>query len=309
MKKLFLLPLIACSFTANSFALEFFAGQKDEGEKNHVFSTAQWTHTKDFVEPFTKTKPSGSNDYVGVRFGGYKLTIDKDIKISGFYVGANSDLIIDGRKVDLKRSVDIRTPSQSQNSRLILKPGSTLNVGSSINFGLYQYMKNSGDSTVIVEDSNLIIKNNLNYIPESGVAVNKKQAVWGVELTGKSYLEVKGNILIDPIFKDVPNEWLVKYTFTEKNGAIPRMVIAKDANLSSCAVAFNVKNSKPGKFVLIECISKKDGVKNLRYVSINGKRCAINETVPFGKNSTATLFIEPAGKDAKTANDLVVEIK
>ena len=311
-KALVLAAIATLTVAGNAWALDYFAGmfKAPMDQRKLKFSTCVWTRSNDYDMKPVKGKP-GPNDHMGVRYSKYFFEIDKDISVGSMYLGGDSTMFIKNHKVKIKRGIELRIATwKGQETRFMLE-NANVEFGGTFRYGIFDRSRMAGNATIYLDDSTLTIKGALNCMIEAGHTKNPNVAVIGVNLKGKSLLTVN-TVLIDSIFRDLPSEWLFKWTFSDKGGNLPKVVVKRDSLgpdgesvMKSCAVEINLDSPKAGKYVLMDFAKKKGGFVKGPWISINGKRCDIGEAVPFGEGGkrSATLSV------SEDTNNLILEVK
>ena len=305
----YILAASAVFLAADAHALLYSAGRvgATEDEKNLKWSDCKWYSNMDFETKANPGKP-GPSDIVGVRFGGYSLLIDSDVNAASFMVTDNSKATAEGRNIKLKRDLRISIGmSQNSHTKAIFK-GCNIDLGGAVTLAFWDQARAAGLATLDLENTKLTARGDLVVtIPANGRFTNKTRAGFIMALAGKSQVFFGGGALIDSIITELPKEWMVAFKFSAKEGSAPTLIFAKNANLNGCTFEIECDGSlKPGKYTLLELQNPKSVISPYA-LSFNGKPYTFGDTVSAG-GKTLKAYLGAAGKDAKTANDIILEV-
>ena len=84
----------------------------------------------------------------------------------------------------------------------------------------------------------------------------------------------------------------------------------KKADLASCDIEIKVdEKMKPGKYVLFEIDNSRGSIDKLNKLTVNSKECSLGDKVPLGEKREISVYAGGAGRDSRTKNDIIMEIK
>jgi len=310
MKKTSLIFAIIATSAGLAQALSYVAGgpSVDPKARDMKWSTNVWYNTALYASKPLPSKP-GSGDAVSVAWGPYSLDVDQDVNVQSLGVGEGAKLTAQKRNIRVKKTFGVSISSGGRKTAVKLED-CNLDFGSGISFGFYDKAQNAEGATVDFIDCNLISKGDfVVIIPANDRFTNKVAKGITATFAGRTKAVFGGGTLIDSIIKDNPKEWFMKWVFEEKDGKLPFVSFAKNAQINSLDVEVKLKSAlRPGKYPLLELGDKKCSL-SLRSITLNGKPYTLGDTAHAGASDVKIeITPSPTGKDVKTSNDLVLEV-
>ena len=306
-KHLIVVPVLIVSTSLS--AMDFICGQFGSPEKNLKYSTCDWTSAIHFTEKKLSGKP-GPNDLVWVREGGYHLEIDRDLSVKTFKVGFHASCTAEGRTLKTKGAYIQQISSGTGNDSVATFKNCVLDIGGIVEFGTHHESTSMSIAYLNLENSKFNAKGSMTFIVDSMKVKNEaSRAGIIINMTGKSELNINDELILDSLLRENPKEWIFKVAFNSKDGFIPKAHFKK-ADLASCDIEINVdEKMKPGKYVLFEIDNSRGTIGSLNKLIVNSKECSLGDSIPLGAKRKISVYAGAAGRDARTKNDIILEIK
>ena len=299
------------ALSANTlFSMAYFPGKfnSEEGERNLKWSTCVWGNNVNFETEFLPGKP-GPNDMVVVRPGRYEFELDGNYSVSEFATGDGSRSFATGKTFKFRRN--LRMTIATSNSSVTRQDWDkcVVDVGGPFEIRFWTEARQAGIAKLSMTDTKMSIRGDIScIIPANPILQNENRAGVEIAVEGDSLLQFAGGAVIDSLIEESNDQWMFKWTFSDKDGKLPKVTFAKRAEFNKCDLEVTVSDKvKSGKYGLIEFADKKSGLKDLRSVTVNGSEYKLGDAFKLG-NRTAKLMLAPSGKDASTPNDLVLDI-
>lgn len=308
MKKslLFTPLLLAC---AAAFSMQFYPGKYSATDRNVKWSNCFWGNNVNFETDPLPGKPGG-NDSVTVRPGPWSFEIDGNHTVAQFHTGDGAKSFAKGKNFKAKRKISFSLSAFTGGETRQIWEKCQVEVGGPLEITFWHQATSAGKALFSLVDSKFISKGDLICtVPANPIIKNTTRAGVEIRAEGASELSFNGGALIDSIFVDQNDQWFFKFNFKESNGKLPHIFFQRAAQFEKCDVEVTVSDKvKSGKYCLAEFQDKKSGLKDCRSVVFNGNAYNLGDTVKLGKHN-AKLYMGGFGKDSKTPNDLILEIK
>lgn len=311
MKKLISLSLVSILSASSAFALNFFAGRHNApyDERNIKWSNCTWGDNINFETSPLPSKP-GPNDSASSRYGNFTLNIDVDVNVLTLGCGDGSQNIAKGRTIRTKRNMTISIATFNSGESAMIFEKCNVDVGGSFNFTFWHEAKGAGIGRLSLTDTKMSVKGDLtSAIPANPLIQNGARAGVIVEVAGKSQLMFNGGAVMDSLHIDDPSQWILKFSFAESGGNVPKISFNKRAELAGSDIEVKLsKNVKTGKYALMEFNDRRSGIDKPNKITVNGEPYTFGSPIKVGEK-TAKIYLGAFGKDTRTPNDLILEVK
>ncbi len=308
MKKIYFSVLAILSVSTLN-ALTFICGEpkKDSYDINEgVYSKLLWT--TDTMASYGQAKmlptPPGARDKAVIR-NRWKVKVDKDVKVGTFSLETINEVRFEkGKTLATVKDLDIRLVLMGDS--FIEFDSGKANIGGSLDMGSRDPVDALGTAGVRLIDSTMNIAGNIFTPLQFGNFENTRED-GGIRLylKGKSFLNVAGIILPDPQYKE-SNNISFQINFEESEGNIP-VVTMGEGDMTGVKFSLIIKNAKKGVYPLV-IVNDRKGTAQMKAYSVNRRPIKIGEEFSIG-DSTAVLKLAGGGKDVRTPNDLILEVK
>jgi len=305
--KIYPAAAVSLFFAAQAFSMSYLPGQWSTAEKSGKWSTCTWGNNINNDSADMPGKP-GPNDDVTIR-GGWDFEIDQDIAVGGLHSNCAKLFHASKRNIRTKRGFGTQIPS-SNSDPLTKLENCTVQNGGNLNFSYWHEGRGGGRGELRLIDTKFETKGEIVCtIPVNPIVTIKERAGVIVTLVGKTQFLVNGGAVLDSIFEESPKDWMFKWNVEEKDGAVPLAFINKKAAFKNHLVEMEIDgNLKPGKYALFEFADRKSGFSDAVF-TLNGSDYKLGTATEVkGKKIKISLAPSPTGKDAKSANDLVLEV-
>ena len=295
--------------SASLFAMDFICGEYGSSEKNLKYSTCSWTSAIHFSAIKLTGKP-GQNDMLWIRESGYHLDIDRDLSVKTFKVGFNASCTAQGRSLKTKGAYIQQICSGTGNDSVATFKNCVLDIGGIVEFGTHHESTSMSIAYLNLEDTKFNAKGPMTFIVDS-MKVKNEASRGGIiiNMSGKSELNINDELILDSLLRENPKEWIFKVAFNSQNGFMPKAHFKK-ADLASCDIEIKVdEKMKPGKYVLFEIDNSRGSIDKLNKLTVNSKECSLGDKVPLGAKREISVYAGGAGRDSRTKNDIIMEIK
>lgn len=306
-KSLLFIPLLLASTAA--FSMQFYPGKYSAKDRNVKWSNCVWGNNVNFDTDPLPGKP-GPNDDVTVRPGVWNFEIDGNHTVAHFHTGDGSKSLAKGKNFKARRKISLSLSAFTGGETRQIWEKSQVEVGGPVEITFWHLATSAGKALFSVVDSKFVSKGDLICtVPANPIIKNTVRAGVEIRAEGASELSFGGGAVIDSIFVDQNDQWFFKFSFKENNGKLPRIFFQRNAQFEKCDLEVEVSDKvKSGKYCLAEFQDKKSGFKDCRSVVLNGNAYNLGDTVKLGKRN-AKLYMGSFGRDSKTPNDLILEIK
>jgi len=290
---------------AVSQAYLYVCGQYSNDRESYKWSTCKWLNDSNQSSNNLemKGKPSKRDD-VQMR-ARTDVIVDMDVDVNSFTLNGWNTVTFEGKSLKSKRGINFSIRWGGTSTELILK-NSVADIGSGINIGAGN--DNSTDSIGLavlkLEDSVMNVNGSLMY-SMSILNQDKNQPERGGAdfiLIGKSALNIKGDVFFDPVVLTSARMVKVKMDFEEKNGNVPTASF-NGGTLSDIYIEIKITPSvKKGTYNILSFKEKKNQVKDINHLSLNGQDYKLDTPVSIGER---TAVLKANAQD----NGLVLEVK
>ena len=311
MKKFIGISVFSILCASSACALNFYAGRLNapSDERDIKWSTCVWGDNINFETKPLPSKP-GPNDHASSRFGNFTLNIDVDVNVLSLGCGDGSQNIAKGRTIRTKRNMGVSIATFNSGESAMIFEKCNVEVGGSFNFSFWHEAKGAGIGRLSLTDTKMAVKGDLtSAIPANPLIQNGARAGVVVEVAGKSQLMFNGGAVMDSLHIDDPSQWILKFGFTEVGGNVPTIYFNKRAELAGADIDIKIsKNVKTGKFALMEFYDRRSGIDKPNKITVNDEPYTFGTPIKLG-DKTAKIYLGAFGRDPRTQNDLILEVK
>ena len=304
MTKRLLLFFIATA-ASSLFGLEFYVGQVGEKtpEGGFKISNCNFGRSYHYKTDLYKIKPC-SVDNLTVR--PYQtVEFDQNLNIGGLGFDAPKLVFAKGKTIKLRNSWG----SELSSGKIHLQD-CNVEIGHNLNFSFWHKRTWGGVANIELENTKMLVKGSVVCVvavhPE--VTLNNRCGS-EIVLNGNSQLTFGTGAVIDEIFATNHDVWSFRFKFIIKGDTPPRLTF-NEIKARGLEFFFEVKDAKikPGTYPLVTLIDRDSALSDSVF-KLNGQPYTLGSRFSVGgKDARIEFGASPAGKDSKTANDLLLII-